>query len=190
MEDSKRHTSDNEVNNRRASVLLSNGETKQMAWQELQPGMIVEVKDREEIPTDLIPLVSSGEEGKCYIETANIDGETNLKLRNCAPCGPDGVPGWDTPEQLAKTSGIQLEFEPPNPSIHTFSGNVIGPNGKVPVGASEILLRGDPLYLFMRSLSLMSLMFLWCRCCAEEYQMDLWCGDLHRYRYEDRNELA
>ena len=33
-----------------------------------------------EIPADVIPLMSS-EGGRCFIETANIDGETNLKLK-------------------------------------------------------------------------------------------------------------
>ena len=51
---------------------------------------VVRVKDREEIPADIVCLASSDSEGKCYIETANIDGETNLKLRKCAACNAAG----------------------------------------------------------------------------------------------------
>ena len=43
--------------------------------------MVVVVRDRGEFPADVVCLASSDHEGKCYIETANIDGETNLKLR-------------------------------------------------------------------------------------------------------------
>jgi magnesium-transporting ATPase (P-type) len=33
-------------------------------------------------PADLILLVSSGEEGAAFIETASLDGEKNLKPKN------------------------------------------------------------------------------------------------------------
>lgn len=143
LEDSKRHASDHEVNSRKASVLKADATFAELEWRQLQPGMVLKVGDREEIPADIIPLASSGEEGKCYIETANIDGETNLKLRGCAPCGETGGPGWKGEEDLVRATDLTLNFEPPNPSIHTFSGTVQTARGKAPVGSSEILLRGE-----------------------------------------------
>ncbi|CAM9905308.1 unnamed protein product, partial [Choristocarpus tenellus] len=41
--------------------------------------------DKEEIPADIVLLCTSETGGVGYIETANIDGETNLKIRSSAP---------------------------------------------------------------------------------------------------------
>ena len=81
-----------QVNTRVVQVLVPGGgpgkdgvgEFRDCQWQNVRAGMVVRVNDREEIPADVIPLMSSEEGHKCYIETANIDGETNLKLKNCA----------------------------------------------------------------------------------------------------------
>ena len=34
----------------------------------------------EEFPCDLVVLTSPNEDGECHITTANLDGETNLKV--------------------------------------------------------------------------------------------------------------
>jgi phospholipid-translocating ATPase len=47
----------------------------------LQVGDIIMLQDHETVPADLVVLKSSGENGTAYIETANLDGETNLKQR-------------------------------------------------------------------------------------------------------------
>lgn len=36
--------------------------------------------DDEEIPCDLVVMSCDDAEGTCYITTANLDGETNLKV--------------------------------------------------------------------------------------------------------------
>jgi len=45
-----------------------------------QVGDIVKVNDNEQFPCDLVLLSSSDDQGQCTIQTANLDGETNLKV--------------------------------------------------------------------------------------------------------------
>ena len=53
-------------------------------WKEVQVGDIVHLSCNEVIPADILLLKCSDEQGLCYIETANIDGESNLKQREVA----------------------------------------------------------------------------------------------------------
>ncbi|EPY52470.1 P-type ATPase [Schizosaccharomyces cryophilus OY26] len=45
----------------------------------IQVGDIVRVRANEAIPADLLILSTENKEGICYVETKNLDGETNLK---------------------------------------------------------------------------------------------------------------
>ncbi|KAB0372810.1 hypothetical protein FD755_015563, partial [Muntiacus reevesi] len=77
----------------------------------------------------------------CYVETANLDGETNLKIRQ----GLSHTADMQTREVLMKLSGT-IECEGPNRHLYDFTGN-LNLDGKSPValGPDQILLRGTQL---------------------------------------------
>ena len=47
-------------------------------------GNIIKINNNEMIPADVVLLFSVNNEGQCYIETKNLDGETNLKTKKVA----------------------------------------------------------------------------------------------------------
>ncbi|KAK8691507.1 hypothetical protein V6N13_075017 [Hibiscus sabdariffa] len=80
FEDWQRFQNDNAINNTPVDVLQAQGwETLQ--WKKLQVGDIIRVKQDGFFPADILLLASTNADGVCYIETANLDGETNLKIR-------------------------------------------------------------------------------------------------------------
>uniref|UniRef100_A0A8C9MXN3 Phospholipid-transporting ATPase n=1 Tax=Serinus canaria TaxID=9135 RepID=A0A8C9MXN3_SERCA len=86
-------------------------------------------------------LSSSEPQAMCYIETSNLDGETNLKIRQGLPLTSDIK---DT-ESLMQLSG-RIECESPNRHLYDFVGNIrLDGHGTVPLGSDQILLRGAQL---------------------------------------------
>ncbi|GJP57010.1 hypothetical protein CLOM_g16051 [Closterium sp. NIES-68] len=141
-EDIKRGASDYETNKRKIRVILPDGSEAMREWRELRVGDIVQVEGDTYFPADLICLASSSDDGSCYVETMNLDGETNLKLRKALheTYALDG-------SQLARLRGT-VECEHPNVSIYTFTGKMrLEGLQETPIFLSptNILLRGSKL---------------------------------------------
>lgn len=63
------------------SYFRSNNQYSQTKWKDVVVGDIVKLASDEVIPADILLLNSSDQHDICFIETANLDGETNLKQR-------------------------------------------------------------------------------------------------------------
>ena len=51
-------------------------------WKDIKCGYIIEVKEDEVVPADMVLIHSSAAKGSCYVETKSLDGETNLKMKS------------------------------------------------------------------------------------------------------------
>ncbi|KAI1317165.1 hypothetical protein EDD11_008956 [Mortierella claussenii] len=144
MEDFKRHTSDSETNARKSKVLQGNTFVPK-PWHSIRVGDIVRVEGGEPFPADLVLLSSSEPEGMCYIETSNLDGETNLKIKQALPETATMI----TPLDVSQLGGL-IRSEQPNNSLYTFEGTLLmnGTHGhpkEVPLDPTQVLLRGAQL---------------------------------------------
>ncbi|KAG6864192.1 hypothetical protein C0991_011668 [Blastosporella zonata] len=54
-------------------------------WEDIRVGDFVKIKDHESLPADILICATSEDENVAFVETKNLDGETNLKSRNACP---------------------------------------------------------------------------------------------------------
>ena len=82
-EDWKRKKSDDEENNRKVEVYdLDKEKFIIKKWKDVFVGNILKIKKGEYFPADCVLISSTDRKTHgCYIETKNLDGETNLKLK-------------------------------------------------------------------------------------------------------------
>ena len=143
LEDIKRHISDRQINNSPCHVMDESGTFIETQWRDVKVGDILKVSNNEDIPADIVLLYTPEEDSLAYIETANIDGETNLKIRNPARTG-DTTVAFDSEADIYQQEG-EIEFERPNTFIHTFTGTLEMMEKKTALDQSNLLLRGSVL---------------------------------------------
>ncbi|KAM1521227.1 phospholipid-transporting ATPase 3-like isoform X2 [Malus sylvestris] len=136
FEDWKRFQNDMTINNASVDV-LQDQKWESIPWKKLQVGDIVRIKQNGYFPADLLFLAGTNADGVCYIETANLDGETNLKIRKALEKTWD----YSTPEKASEFKG-EVQCEQPNNSLYTYTGNLIIDKQTLPLSPNQILLRG------------------------------------------------
>ena len=111
-------------------------------WKKLEVGDIVVLRDNNQIPADIIVLSTSDPEGMCFVETKNLDGETNLKPRKSI----SATSNITSEEDLERLSFV-LDCEPPHQNLYTHQSvlrytDSNGENKQESVTINELLLRG------------------------------------------------
>ncbi|XP_036394812.1 phospholipid-transporting ATPase ID isoform X2 [Megalops cyprinoides] len=131
-----RHKSDNQVNNRQSQVLI-HGILQKEKWMNVRVGDIIKLENNQFVAADLLLLSSSEPHGLCYIETAELDGETNMKVRQSLSVTSE----LGDPNNLAQFDG-EVICEPPNNKLDRFCGTLYWRESKYSLSNQNMLLRG------------------------------------------------
>ncbi|XP_058072238.1 phospholipid-transporting ATPase 2-like isoform X3 [Magnolia sinica] len=116
-DDYNRYLSDKQANDKEVWV-VKQGIKKQIQAQDIHVGNIVWLRENDEVPCDLVLIGTSDPQGICYVETAALDGETDMKTRVI----PSACMGLD-PELLHKIKGA-IECPNPDKDIRRFEANL------------------------------------------------------------------
>ncbi|KAK6266438.1 hypothetical protein QUC31_017275 [Theobroma cacao] len=133
-EDWRRHRSDRNENNREALVLQLGG-FRLKKWKKIRAGEVVKIHADETIPCDMVLLGTSDPSGLAYIQTMNLDGESNLKTRYARQETASSV------FEGCNVTGL-IRCEQPNRNIYEFTANMEFNEQKFPLSQSNIVLRG------------------------------------------------
>eukprot|EP01012_Entosiphon_sulcatum_P010052 TRINITY_DN15809_c0_g1_i2.p1 TRINITY_DN15809_c0_g1~~TRINITY_DN15809_c0_g1_i2.p1 ORF type:complete len:738 (+),score=137.27 TRINITY_DN15809_c0_g1_i2:36-2249(+) len=137
-DDLQRHKRDSAANSRTYEV-FKQGHFEATPSQDIRVGDVVRIGNNEELPCDLLLLLSSMQDGVCYLQTANVDGEIDLKARSCLP---EVVHLFEVggPEALYKFPG-ELICDPPNDRIYEFNSRLRLEGKDISVSTQQLLLQ-------------------------------------------------
>jgi phospholipid-translocating ATPase len=131
---------DKEINSRKVMVHGKDGKFEVREWKKLSVGDVVKVEKDSFFPADLVLLSSSYPDGICYVETMNLDGETNLKLKRSL----EHTLELDEESEFGNFQA-QIKCEDPNPNLYMFVGNLEYGEEIMPLGPQQVLLRDSKL---------------------------------------------
>ncbi|XP_063152014.1 phospholipid-transporting ATPase ID-like isoform X2 [Candoia aspera] len=137
IDDVNRHANDNQVNNRPVKVLI-NGSLKDDLWLNVQVGDIIKLENNNFVTADVLLLSSSEPHSLAYIETMELDGETNLKVKQALSI--TAVLGGDL-RALSSFNG-EIRCEAPNNRLGKFTGTLFLRKEKFALDNEQLLLRG------------------------------------------------
>ncbi|XP_026804746.1 phospholipid-transporting ATPase ID isoform X3 [Rhopalosiphum maidis] len=133
-DDYQRHVSDDQVNNR-ISKTVRNGHVVNVKWKDVHVGDVILMEDGQFVAADVLLLSTSEPSGLCFIETAELDGETNLKCRQCL------AEVADLAHEVTDFDGF-IRCEAPNNLLNKFHGVLQWNEKELILNNDHIILRG------------------------------------------------
>lgn len=99
---------------------------------------MIRLENNQFVAADILLLSTSEPNGLCFIETAELDGETNLK---CKQCLTETIELGDNHDQLWNFNA-EIICEKPNNLLNKFEGTLLWRNQRYALDNEKILLRG------------------------------------------------
>ncbi|XP_006073528.3 phospholipid-transporting ATPase VB isoform X1 [Bubalus bubalis] len=139
VEDFRRYRFDRQINCSNIQIYERKEQSYvQKCWKDVHVGDFIQMQCNEIIPADILLLFSSDPSGVCHLETANLDGETNLKQRRVVK-GFSQQEVQFQPEHFRNT----IVCEKPNNHLNKFKGYMEHPDQtRTGFGSESLLLRG------------------------------------------------
>ncbi|KAM9797556.1 phospholipid-transporting ATPase IC [Syngnathus typhle] len=143
INDMARRRSDSEVNSRPCDVLISQSFSTEQ-WKDLCVGDIVRIHKDQTVPADIVLLCSSEPHSLSYVETVDIDGETNLKCRQALAATHHQLTSEPSQRTLADFDGVVF-CEEPDDAMYSFRGQLHWRGERFLLDIQHLLLRGTVL---------------------------------------------
>lgn len=141
IDDISRGSSDREINARASLKMNTSGGWDPVPWKDLKVGDVVKILNNEFFPADIITLASSDVNGVTFVETANLDGETNLKAKTALKSTRE----MKIEEGALRNLNIKFTVPLPNNDIFKFDSYYVIDGGQQPMGVDNLLMRATRL---------------------------------------------
>ncbi|KAJ6250449.1 putative phospholipid-transporting atpase [Anaeramoeba flamelloides] len=144
IDDLNRRKEDRKANNKQFKYYdYQSNEIRTIKSGNLMVGDLVFVEKDRVLPADIVVISTSDvQDNLCFIETSNLDGETNIKERVALK----ETTNYRNVESFQNLEG-QLQIIPPNEQIYQFQGRLLlkGTEEYLPLTTNQLLLRGTTL---------------------------------------------
>ncbi|EKD16506.1 aminophospholipid-translocating ATPase [Drepanopeziza brunnea f. sp. 'multigermtubi' MB_m1] len=144
-DDYRRHVMDRVENRSKVEVLrikdAGDASWLTVKWYEVKVGDIVKLGRNDAIPADLVLIYADGPNGLAYIDTAALDGESNLKAKQA----PTMLRESCQSESDVPRCRAHIVVEDPNIDLYNFDGQITIDGKTLPLTGSEIIYRGSVL---------------------------------------------
>lgn len=110
-------------------------------WEDVRVGDFIKVRCNESLPADVLICATSQEDNEAFVETKNLDGETNLKSRRAV----DGLQHLRNAEACATSQAFRIDCDAPDVNMFRANGAVVIGDDTYPISIQTTLLRGTVL---------------------------------------------
>ncbi len=149
LEDWKRKKADDEENERKVEILdYEEKKFVKKKWKEVKLGSVIKVYENEYFPADVILInthdsknCKSDNDGVCYIESKNLDGETCLKYKQ----SQKDISNLFQEEKAIINIKGKIDCEQPNEFIYEFNAKMflnVQENSFLTIDKNNFILRG------------------------------------------------